>query len=549
MFVEVLQRLLGSDPVAAERALREAELSHDDTRKALADALRAEKAAAGMDKVYCWPREVYDDRVIYEMETPTGTHLYQRGYSLDDAGAITLATDVTEVKAQTVYEPVASAPPAQGPEPVAESAAVAAIERAFTADQRKELAAKGQAMSDGGFPIVTVADLRNAVAAYGRAANKAAAKRHIIKRARALKAVGELPDDWNVSEAADSDEADDASELSEAVLTGDIIPLVEKSVRSDGTVPLKVIQPGWGSSGYYDAKVLERDGASAFPKGTKMFWNHPTVTEEADRPERDLRDLAAETVSDARFVDDGLAGPGLYADAKVFKPYRETVEELAPHIGTSIRTQGTAKHGVIEGKSGPVVESLLPASPATSIDFVTTPGAGGQVLQLFEAARGGRATPAAPSPVKEDTSVSEELSEAARQRFDAQEAEIARLREVQIFREARDVATAAMARYDLPDVTRSRLVESLAKNPPIVEESKTLDVEALTTKVEETVKAEVEYLARAAGIGDGQVRGMGGSESSESISEADAETEMVTAFQQLGLSESAAKIAAGGREH
>lgn len=455
-----LLRLFESDPAAAARALREAELSHDQTRKAIADALRAEKAAAGMDKVYCWPRDVYDDRVIYELEGPQGTHLYQRSYSIDEAGQVTLGVDVTEVKAITTYQTVQAAPPAQGPEPTP--------------------------AREAGDPI---------------------------------------------QEAGD-------------VLVGDVIPLVEKAMRRDNTIALKVIQPGWGASGYYPADVLERDGPKVFAKGTKMYWDHPTPTEEAERPERSLRDLAGELVSDAKYLKSGPAGPGLYADAKVFGTYKEAVEELAPHIGNSIRALGTAKHGEAEGKSGPIVESLVAGQ---SIDFVTTPGAGGQVLQLFEAARG-RATNPAPQPIQEDTPVGDELSESARQRFEAQEAETARLREALLFREARDVATAAIARYDLPDVTRARLVETLAKNPPVIEETKALDVEAFTTKVTEAVKTEVEYLAKAAGIGDGQVRGMGEATPTD-VSEADLDAQLTSAFAGIGLSESAAKIAASGREH
>lgn len=456
-----LLELFRADPAAADRAFKEAELSHDEIRMKLRDALKA--VISPGPSTYIWPKDVYDDRVIYEVESPTGTRLYQRGYSATADGKITLGVDVAEVQARTVYQAVGEQPPTPqpAPQPTSESSA-----------------------------------------------------------------------------------AGDA--LTEAVIVGDVIPLVERSVRRDGTVPVKVIKPGWGSSGYYDAAVLERDGAAAFPKGTKMFWNHPTATEEADRPERDLRDLAAETVSDARYDKNGPAGPGLYADAKVFGTYAESVEELAPHIGVSIRTQGTAKAGTVDGKSGPVVESLLPASAATSIDFVTTPGAGGQVLQLFEAARGGRVTPT-PQPTQEDTPVSDELSESVRQRLEAQDTEIARLREGALFREARDVATAVLGPIDLPDVTRARLVESLAKNPPVTE-AKALDTEAFKTRIDESVKAEIEYLARAAGIGDGQVRGMGGG-SPEPIAEADLEKELSSAFGGLGLSESAAAIAAGGREH
>lgn len=75
--------------------------------------------------------------------------------------------------------------------------------RSFSKDQRDKLAKSGKAMSDGSFPIVNKQDLKNAIQAYGRASNKAAAKRHIIKRARALGATGMLPDDWAEDSAQD----------------------------------------------------------------------------------------------------------------------------------------------------------------------------------------------------------------------------------------------------------------------------------------------------------------------------------------------------------
>jgi hypothetical protein len=57
-------------------------------------------------------------------------------------------------------------------------------------------AKEGKAMEDGSFPIETVADLKNAIRAYGRAKDKEKAKAHIIKRARALMEEGAIPEEW-----------------------------------------------------------------------------------------------------------------------------------------------------------------------------------------------------------------------------------------------------------------------------------------------------------------------------------------------------------------
>ena len=72
----------------------------------------------------------------------------------------------------------------------------------FTGKQRERLAAEGDALPDGSFPIRNRSDLRNAIQAIGRAKNPAAAKTHIVKRARALGALADLPDDWKAATAA-----------------------------------------------------------------------------------------------------------------------------------------------------------------------------------------------------------------------------------------------------------------------------------------------------------------------------------------------------------
>jgi hypothetical protein len=62
--------------------------------------------------------------------------------------------------------------------------------------QRDALAKKGVALKDGSFPIRNRTDLSKAIRALGRAKNRAAAKRHILKRARALHSTDLLPDSY-----------------------------------------------------------------------------------------------------------------------------------------------------------------------------------------------------------------------------------------------------------------------------------------------------------------------------------------------------------------
>jgi hypothetical protein len=68
--------------------------------------------------------------------------------------------------------------------------------RKFSGAARERMAESGTAMPDGSFPIGNRADLMNAIRSVGRAKNYAAAKQHIIRRARALNAMDMLPEDW-----------------------------------------------------------------------------------------------------------------------------------------------------------------------------------------------------------------------------------------------------------------------------------------------------------------------------------------------------------------
>lgn len=69
--------------------------------------------------------------------------------------------------------------------------------RDYSAATRERMAREGTAMRDGSFPIANRTDLGNAIQSVGRASNYEAARRHIIRRARALGAEDMLPEEWN----------------------------------------------------------------------------------------------------------------------------------------------------------------------------------------------------------------------------------------------------------------------------------------------------------------------------------------------------------------
>lgn len=331
------------------------------------------------------------------------------------------------------------------------------------------------------------------------------------------------------------------------------VPLVEKAVAKDGSVNIKIVGPGWGSSGYYSAAVLERDGPSVFPKGTHMYWNHPTLSEMVERPERSLTDLAAVLESDARWDADGAEGPGLYATAGVKQAYSTSVEQLAPDIGVSLNTSGRVRMGDAEGRSGPIVEALM-ADPLTSVDFVTRAGAGGKIQQLFEAARAvptGTAVP--PHPQEAPMALTAQEEQALRESQTTLQQDNARLREALLLRDARDIATTHLAtKSDLLEATRTRIASNLARqisDLPLTAE-KALDRTAYIARIDEAVTAEQQYLTS---LGVGEIRGMGGSGGAGGTGGTGAtditasEALLQAALVDIGLSESTAKLAVAGR--
>ena len=70
------------------------------------------------------------------------------------------------------------------------------FKRDYSTSARQRMAESGEAMPDGSFPIANETDLRNAIQSVGRASNYEAAKRHIVRRARALGMTRMLPESW-----------------------------------------------------------------------------------------------------------------------------------------------------------------------------------------------------------------------------------------------------------------------------------------------------------------------------------------------------------------
>ncbi len=296
----------------------------------------------------------------------------------------------------------------------------------------------------------------------------------------------------------------------EMLVETESVPINEGDVK-EANIPIKIIQPGWGSSGYYSKKLLE-NAAGKYKAGTLMYWDHPTESEERDRPERSLRDVAGVLVSDGTFKEDGKAGPGIYALAKPFPEFRTNIEAMGPYIGISHRAMGLREQGEAEGRKGHVIKNIMEVA---SVDFVTVPGAGGRIVSLFESAKNGGAQ----ENIKQQEEIMEKELKETQEKLTAKETELAEAQKAKEDAETKlkdaetklkdaeakltEKAQAEMAEQvtaitkttldevkDLPEAAKARI-----KVSAITKEDGTLDEEKVKEAINEQVAAERNYLA------------------------------------------------------
>jgi hypothetical protein len=143
---------------------------------------------------------------------------------------------------------------------------------------REKLAKEGKALPDGSYPIRNVSDLKNAIQAFGRAKDKDAAKKHIIKRAKDLQRYYDLiPEEWRSKRyrAASNEEvesmkarvasAQDRLGKALAVETKEEVLLPNGEVAPEGEIPTG---PESGlkdaETGRYTPQTQPRDEAGKF---------------------------------------------------------------------------------------------------------------------------------------------------------------------------------------------------------------------------------------------------------------------------------------------
>lgn len=488
------------------------------------------------DVIYCMNGDTF--KAPYEISQATG------------AAVCTIDTDsAVDVVPRTIYE-----------EEAEEGDHYAAMEESFKAQKlysalplyerfisKKERDAADSSDFAGkgkSYPILKPEDVSAAAQSIGRAGagnlGPSGLKARIIAIAKRKGWTKNLPKSWqNGAYSKESDGMNDAPKsglrLVESAMSTDAIVL--KEAKAD--YEIKLIAPGKGSSAFYPAEVLRRDGPNVFKSGTHVYLNHATMAEEAQRPEGDVRNLAGVLTTNAEYIESHAKGPGLYGRMKVFADHAQLVEDKAAHVGMSIRASGVAesnktKYGV------PVLKEL---TSAESVDVVTRAGAGGMILTES-------AAPAA-QPQQEVSEMEAAELKKLQETVTSQAAVNAQLLERALKGDAREYATELLEAVTLPEAAKKKIVARVLESVPTKDGA--LDTAKLKESVDAQAKAEGVYLAEI--TGSGRVFGMGAppvaidaKESERAAQQAkDEEASAIAVFESLGMPKEAATFAAKGR--
>lgn len=149
----------------------------------------------------------------------------------------------------------------------------------------------------------------------------------------------------------------------------------EAAVDDAGNLDCVLIGAGESANGnVYSPEVLE--AAAPLFVGVQMYADHPTRSEEYERPERSVRDLVGRVI-EARYEDGKIrARAKLSAAAGWLKTLIR--EGIAGDLSINAQGRGRKENGKF------IVEAI---TAARSADFVTTGAARGRVLAVLEAYR------------------------------------------------------------------------------------------------------------------------------------------------------------------
>lgn len=279
-------------------------------------------------------------------------------------------------------------------------------------------------------------------------------------------------------------------------------------------------------------KETIKESAPLFAK-LKMYIDHPTPTEDREKPERSIRDWVS-TIAESWYEDGKAMGLIDVHDDWLWSKLKED-ETFRSQIGLSINASGRRHNKVIEGQNMEVIEEIV--SPK-SVDWVTEPGARGRVAHLVESqARKEDEEMLKTVTLEQLKKERPDLLESIKTEVEAEKKTNPGLTEAQVAEIVeKGIAKALEGRSSAAAEAKKKLEAIRVKVTSIVEASK-MPKKAISTfierfmkqngdateenvedRVKEAVEAELKYLSEC-GAGSGVRVGIGGASKAEDIRE------------------------------
>ncbi|GHE47380.1 hypothetical protein GCM10017673_56540 [Streptosporangium violaceochromogenes] len=266
---------------------------------------------------------------------------------------------------------------------------------------------------------------------------------------------------------------------------------------------------------------------------------HRAFTEMADDMYGDGRLTRDERIGLSQAVGDGLKAFTARLETDHPHLYQRDLWGTPEQGGRSVTTENTAKGAPVSG----------------STEKQTPPDRGGLVINELTVTESGRERQLA-AELAEATKAAETAQKALTEAHAATAARVAaleatltesaaRAQRLENDQAARKVCAEALQGCGLPEAAHAKVTEAVARDIPTGENG-VLDSAALAEAVKAAIRDEEAYLAAIAeSAGLGQVRGLG--EARCEVADADIDSELEEAFRGLGMSDTAAKVAAHGR--
>ena len=219
------------------------------------------------------------------------------------------------------------------------------------------------------FPIHDEAHVRNALARMSQSPHGEKARAKILAAAKRM-GIGKPAEEGE--QPVKTRYLTEVIDLAEAVL--------DEAAKA---VEVTLIRPGWSSNKRFYSKEVLAKAVSVF-EGMRAFANHPSKSDERERPERDVRDIAG-YYEGVKQAEDGSLRATMRVVGKAGDDIWPLIHEAATRkpdlIGASIFAVGKVREGEMDGQKGSIVEEISPAKN-NSVDIVTLPAAGGRFERL-----------------------------------------------------------------------------------------------------------------------------------------------------------------------